>query len=912
MRRLPLKIERSFLQSKVSRRIFLLFVLCALVPLSVLAVIVFRQVTTQLQHQAERRLHQENKVAGMTIVERLLLLETDLKLIITSLHAAPTATLTSVTQTFHERLTPRFKDLALVSGSGEVLTTLGSAESWPQLRHEEQLHLATGKTLVIVRHHAGGAVRLFMASVLDHEQPAPVVLFGEMHPAYLWGGESLITPLKELVVLDESQRVLFASSPDHLPLQTLEKARREEAASGQITWKAEGERYVARYWTLFTRPQFLVNWVVVHSQSRGDILEPLRHFTHLCLLVTLLTFWVVVFLSLSHIRKSLVPITLLREATRKIAAQDFGSRVYIDSQDEFAELGESFNEMAESLERRLQAMTTMNHIGVALSYEEDTQHLLETILQGTMRLTHADGGAVYLMSEQQHLQLAVRRIESLHIAIGATTAPRDLLRDELENLATSMVATYSARNNATINIPDIYAAEGFDFTAQRHFDTHMGYRSQSFLSIPMTNHLREVIGVLQLINAHDRHTQAPISFSDEDQRLAESLASQAAVVLTKHTLTTALQESEKRYRDLVENSPGPICIHDLHGTLLFVNPAWTHILGYEPADIVGRRFSEFLAPSEHQLFADYLERIRQDPTTEGLFRLMTHQGEERLWMCRSSRHEEEGKPPYVFDHVQDITEHHRAEALHRAKEIAEEANRAKSAFVANMSHELRTPMNAIIGYSEMLIEEAVETGQEDIVPDLQKIHTAGKQLLSLINDILDLSKIEAGKMELHIETFSMQDLVDEVLPTISPMVTQNDNVLDVQVDEHLAPISADRAKVRQVLLNLLSNACKFTEHGHIGLHVSQQEAEGQQWFHISVSDTGIGITPEQQAKLFHDFVQADSSTTRKYGGTGLGLAISQRFCQMMGGDITLESTFGQGATFTMWLPMVPVTGRKTV
>ncbi len=244
-----------------------------------------------------------------------------------------------------------------------------------------------------------------------------------------------------------------------------------------------------------------------------------------------------------------------------------------------------------------------------------------------------------------------------------------------------------------------------------------------------------------------------------------------------------------------------------------------------------------------------------------------------------------------------------------AQTTAEDANRAKSAFLANMSHELRTPLNAIIGYSEMLQEDASDLGEERFVADLQKIHSAGKHLLGLINDVLDISKIEAGKMDLFLETIDVPAMIEEVVSTIKPLVQKNGNALKVECEENLGPMRADATKVRQGLFNLLSNACKFTDKGTITLQVERQRGNGVGHFVFRVSDTGIGMTQNQMDKLFKAFTQADASTTRKYGGSGLGLAITRHFCQMMGGDVSVESEPGKGSTFTIKLPAVVVSSR---
>ena len=232
----------------------------------------------------------------------------------------------------------------------------------------------------------------------------------------------------------------------------------------------------------------------------------------------------------------------------------------------------------------------------------------------------------------------------------------------------------------------------------------------------------------------------------------------------------------------------------------------------------------------------------------------------------------------------------------------EVASQLKSQFLANMSHELRTPLNAIIGVTEMLHEDAVDLKREDELEPLERVLRAAKHLLALINDILDLSKIEAGKMDIHVESFAIAPLVDDVVQTIGTMAAKNGNEIVVDCAADLGTMHADQTRIRQALLNLASNANKFTEKGVVTIVARRATESGREWVTLAVTDTGIGLTPEQMGKLFQDFVQADASTTRKYGGTGLGLAISRRFCQMMGGDITVASAPGRGSTFTIRLP----------
>jgi signal transduction histidine kinase len=244
------------------------------------------------------------------------------------------------------------------------------------------------------------------------------------------------------------------------------------------------------------------------------------------------------------------------------------------------------------------------------------------------------------------------------------------------------------------------------------------------------------------------------------------------------------------------------------------------------------------------------------------------------------------------------------EEAEHARVIAEQANQAKSAFLANMSHELRTPMNAIIGYSEMLIEDAEDLEQEDFIPDLEKVLSAAKHLLGLINGVLDLSKVEAGKMDLYLESFPLTELIDEIGAIVKPLVEKNKNTFVRDLADDIGVMHADVTKVRQAVFNMLSNACRFTESGTITLRIRRVREDDQEWITFEVVDTGIGMTPAQMGKLFQPFTQADVSTTRKYGGTGLGLALSRTLCRMMGGDITVQSEEGQGSTFTIRLPAV--------
>jgi signal transduction histidine kinase/DNA-binding response OmpR family regulator len=328
---------------------------------------------------------------------------------------------------------------------------------------------------------------------------------------------------------------------------------------------------------------------------------------------------------------------------------------------------------------------------------------------------------------------------------------------------------------------------------------------------------------------------------------------------------------------------------------------------------VGRCTAERAPVQLPDVEADTSYRLRDLLLREGIRSLLAVPllREDRVIGALVIRRQETGEFPQDLVSLLQTLAAQSVLAIHNArlfKEIQEKgeqlaaASQHKSQFLANMSHELRTPLNAIIGVTEMVLEDAHEFKRNDEIEPLERVLRAGRHLLALINDILDLSKIEAGKMELHLESFAVEPLIRDVVKTIQPLAEKNGNQLVVNCPVGAGSIHADQTRVQQALLNLLSNATKFTERGKITVTVQRAGPGGTGWITMSVADTGIGMTPEQMGRLFQEFMQADASTTRRYGGTGLGLAISRRFCQMMGGDITVESEVGRGSTFTICLP----------
>jgi PAS domain S-box-containing protein len=379
----------------------------------------------------------------------------------------------------------------------------------------------------------------------------------------------------------------------------------------------------------------------------------------------------------------------------------------------------------------------------------------------------------------------------------------------------------------------------------------------------------------------------------------------------------ALRLSEERYALAVKGSNDGLWDWDTDNDRIYISPRFRDIAGMGHGETVldSSRVLEYVHPDD---LARHLEAMQAHLRGDAEFysaeyRMRGDDGVDRWVLNRGiGQRDDTGHVYRVAGSLTDINVRKEAEmALRVAKEQAEAATRTKSQFLANVSHELRTPLNAIIGLAEMLREEAEETDDAELTEPLQRVVSAGRHLLHLINDLLDLTKIEAGRLDLHIEDFHIPPMVHDVSTTAEALAIANENELIVRCEDDLGTMHSDITRVRQILLNLLSNAFKFTEKGTVTLSVERDGGPSGDWLSVEVADTGIGMTEEQIGHLFQEFSPADNSMTRKYGGTGLGLAISRRLCQLLGGEITVESEFKKGTTFRVRLPVAGPSSART-
>src|SRR5216684_3969772 len=656
------------------------------------------------------------------------------------------------------------------------------------------------------------------------------------------------------------------------------------------------------------------------------------------------------------------PIQALQAGAARIGRGDLSQRIAIKTGDELEGLADQFNDMAgqlqesyAGLEKKVEQRThelsesleqqtaTSEVLRVISSSPGDLKPVFETMLANAIRLCEAKFGSLFLREGD-----AFRNVCNIGERSGYTEwyrrEPMIVLRDHHPRMPLARVA----ESKAIIHIPDLAAEQAYIDRDPRMIALVEAAGARSLLGVPMLKE-NELVGAIAIYRQEVR------PFTDKQIDLVTNFASQAVIAIENTRLLTELRartdelgQSVEELRALGEVTQAVNSTLDLQTVLSTIVAKAVQLSDTDAGSIYvhDEAQQEFQLQANYGMSDDLIAALKdhhtdlsgavagaanqaeavqvpdmRDEAPIPANELMLREGyRARLLVPLLRFHEVMGalvvrrKSPGEFSKTTiDLLRTFAAQsvlAIQNARlfqEIEEKsrqlelASQHKSQFVASMSHELRTPLNAIIGLTEMMVTNGARFGTEKAAEPLKRVHRAGQHLLGLINQVLDLSKIEAGKLELNPESVSLAPLIDEVIGTAGQLAEQNQNRLMVEAPEHLGAVIVDPMRLRQILLNLLSNACKFTKQGEVTLR-ARKVADGRHWIEFAVADTGIGMTAEQQLKLFEEFSQAEASTAKRFGGTGLGLSITRKLARMMGGDVTVTSEPGKGSVFTVRLP----------
>ncbi len=954
----------SLFQSRVARRIVGLFVLCALIPTSILGWVAYQQVTDQLILQASARLRQESKAQGMVIYDHLLSLKADLDRTAASLPTESPVTQDKTITASVKELGHRFRELRLL--------TYGSPNRH-HLNDEELKHLRAGKTLLRFQPTPDQSTGMVMIRAVNRDQLDAGLLSAQVDITLLWSAQvkETLPSDTDLVVEDQGRRALYSTFPDQIDLPDFRRQDLAAPMTDAFVWQTGGHEYIAGVWTIPLRYLFLSDpWIIALSQAKESTLAPVDQFRHTFLLVMASALTVVLLLSLSQIRRQLQPLTLLQEGTTRLAGGDFTTRVTVASHDEFEDLAASFNNMTGTLSRQFHLLETLSAISHAiLSSHEPTammkilqSRISETIAcdaigltlidpdrrrPAMMSLRHLNGPSEHEIAERTCQfstdDLAQLQAHPHHVMVSSPALPGYLAAMAQPDL--SAFAIFPILVNHAVGGTLILAyREGNEPSRD---DMAYARRLADQVAVALTNsraiesRIRAQVELVGAVDAkHQAEERADVlqaanqSLETKKERLRQQQSAMLALVKDRTVYEGSLGETARQVTATAAQAlaveRASIWIFAAPARALYCLDSYERSLDrHSPEDKLTRTlYPHYFDALERESLlvaaqAEQDEHFKELATGVLAPRLVTsrldapfktngeltgvvsfeHVGPPRDWALDEQQFAQ--ALANFMTLVLEATRRGEAEhALAIAKNAAEEATKAKAEFLANMSHEIRTPMNGVIGMTEILARTPLSETQRHYV---ETIHHSGDTLLTLINDILDFSKIEAGKLDIETTAFDLREVVERTAEQLAERAQRKGLQLLVLYESSVpTAVLGDPTRIRQILTNLMSNAIKFTQQGDVSLRVTvdrpQSGDTGPPTITLAVSDTGSGISPEGQAKLFQSFSQVDGSSTRVHGGTGLGLSICKQLSELMGGTIGVQSLIGQGSTFWVALP----------
>lgn len=652
-----------------------------------------------------------------------------------------------------------------------------------------------------------------------------------------------------------------------------------------------------------------VDWAIMSEIDQAEAFAPIEKLKDRIIMGASILIAIAIYLAFFFSRSMTVNIKLLAKQAEALSKGELDNPVLIKSSDEIGQLAYSFEGMRLSIQKLVHDLENeKNELENRVAARTDE---LDSALQSQQEQTEA--------LEQKNAEM-LKIQEELKLAEADQKANKERIDSILQASPDGVCAIDT---KGSIQIANQSMLDIFGYTAEEVMGQSINMMMPDAIASEHDHYLERIAWgrEAKLIGKGSREVEGrckdgsffPMELSvsqvgEGDDALFVGIVRD---ITERNKMQANIREQAAFQAALLDAIPIPIYVKDVDLKYTAFNRAYEEAFAMRREDNLGKTVMEvdFIPADDRQIFHSSDQQLIEKGgfTREEIVIKYAdgHDHDSMYW--RRTFDLDNGLPGGMLGQLIDITERKEMEReMEKAKGLAEDANKTKSAFLANMSHELRTPMNAIIGYSEILKEDAEDEENDEIIPDLDKIISAGKHLLQLINDVLDISKIEAGRMDMYLEDFDVATMIDEVSSTTLALVQKNNNVLDTTVEEDIGSMHADMTKVRQMLFNLVSNSAKFTSDGKIGIEASSFVRGDVPFLRLAVTDTGIGIPEDKIDHIFEEFTQADTSTTRNYGGTGLGLALTRKFAQMMGGDVLIESVLGKGSTFILEIPAVVI------